>query len=99
MAAARADRIAQHRDLEHPDEQPDRQRRDRAADQQIGQDLAGDHLPGVDRGDPEQLDDPARSLPNEGERDERDGQVLEDQREDGGPEVGEDAAARTARCS
>ena len=61
-----------------------------AADEQVGQDLAGDHLPGVDRRDPEQLDDAARPLPDEGERDERDGQVLEDEGEDRGPEVGED---------
>ena len=64
--------------------------RDQPADEHVGQELAGDHLRRVDRRDPEQLDDAARPLADERQRDEGDGQVLEDQREDRRAEEGED---------
>ncbi len=51
------------------------------------QDLATKHLGRADRRDPEELDDAARSLAHEGQRDEGDGQVLEDERQHGGSEV------------
>ena len=57
------------------------------ADQTERDDLAGDELPGIDRRDPEQLDDAAHPLPDERQGDERDREVLEHQSQDGWGEV------------
>ena len=67
--------------LEDADQETDRGDRDHPADEQVGHDLPGDDLPGVDRRDPEELDDAARALANERQRDQRHGEVLEDQRQ------------------
>jgi hypothetical protein len=51
------DRVAEERDPEPDDEQGDGQCRDQPPDEQVGEDLPDDDLAGLDRRDPEEIDD------------------------------------------